>query len=245
VEDAVNTAARLAYRLLSERRTIAIRDCVHYCGFRYGRHELNPYEQYAKALAAGVPPAERREAFVDFLRHYRPRDLGEALGVSVSRHAPLWRFPWARARRAGPAWVREPRDVVDVMTHFCERGIPSQLVEAEFSWHERAYASMAEVGYRPGPLSLARVQVLRGPQRDAYLVTDGNHRISALSALGVTTVDALCLRLCVVHRDHVERWPLVRAGHMSATDALAIFDAYHRGNSHPARSHAPAPLVSG
>jgi hypothetical protein len=238
----VNRLSVLGYRLLAERHTIPIRDCVHYCGFHYGCGELNPYEQYAHAIAAGVPAAERRARFVDFLRHYRPRDLGEALGVQLARSYPLWQLPWSR--RASAAWVREPRDVVDVMTHFSEQGIPRPLVEDEFAWHERAFERMAGRGYRPGLLSHVRVRVLQDTARATYLVTDGNHRISALSALGVTSVEVLSLGFQIVRRDQVERWPRVHSGHMTAADALTIFDAYHHGNRAPIRSE-PVPLVSG
>ncbi|MDB4973975.1 MAG: hypothetical protein JWN48_2316 [Myxococcaceae bacterium] len=234
-------------RALSHKREVAIRDCVHFCGFRYGRGELNPYEQYQKGLASGLPRDEVRARFVDFLRHYRPRTLGDALGLSLSRDYPLWCLPWksplARLRRG--AWVESPRQVVDVMTHFSARGIPAVLVELEHRWHERAFSRMSLEGYRPNAFSYARVLVLQGPTRASYLLTDGNHRISALSALGVERVMASAIRGQAVHRAHAARWPLVRLGMVALSDALAIFDVYQSGNRAPARAAMPAPLVPG
>ena len=92
---------RVGERLLhafAVRRTVAIADCVHFCAYRYGRGETNPYEQYAIGLAAGDPLDAVRSRFVDYLQHFRPRDLGEALGVDLSRAYPLWALPWRSPR---------------------------------------------------------------------------------------------------------------------------------------------------
>ncbi|MET0285509.1 MAG: hypothetical protein ABW352_13600 [Polyangiales bacterium] len=187
-------------------------------------------------------PERARAAFLDFLRHYRPRTFGEALGVRLSRDYPLWQFPWKWPLRAPHAWIEQPEQVVDVMTHFSPHGIARSCVEREYAWHQHAHERMRDVGYRPSFTSYARAIILRSQQRSAYLLTDGNHRASALSALGVTSLAVVALRGRTVHRDQVERWPLVRLGRMRADDALAIFDAYHHGNQAPARSE-PAPLV--
>lgn len=224
---------------------LPIRDCVHYCGFRYGRDELNPYEQYEKGLVAGLPRAELRAAFVDFLRHYRPRTLGDALGLRLRRDYALWQLPWATPLRwwRQNGWVERPSDVVDVMTHFSERGIPARLVEREHLAHERSFDMMAREGYRPRSFGHARVVVLQGSARAAYLVTDGNHRISALSALGVQSLTATAVRGRTVFRSSAETWPLVKSGRMALEDALAVFDVYHDGNRSPARTPVPANLV--
>jgi hypothetical protein len=230
-------------RVLSQELTVALRDCVHYCGFRYGRGELNPYEQFAHGLAAGMPPSEVRAQFIDFLRHYRPRTLGAALGLSLTRDYPLWQLPWSWPLGRRDAWVDEPAQVVDVMTHFSRRGIPRSLVELECGWHEAAQRRMTAQGYRPRELGFAHVRVLQGATRAAYLVTDGNHRISALSALGTESLVVRRSYARSVQRAHAKHWPLVRLGMMALEDALAVFDRYHEGNLSPARAEVPAELV--
>ncbi len=239
----VSWLSAVVRRSVSRTREVPIRDCVHYCAFRYGRDELHPYEHYERGLAAGLPRDELRAAFVDFLRHYRPRTLGDALGLRLSRDYPLWHLPWTLGWRR-TAWVAQPTDVVDVMTHFSERGIPSQVVEREYALHERAFERISREGYRPGLLRHARVVELQGASRSAYLVTDGNHRIGALSALGARTVTVSSVLGGRVVRARADRWPLVRLGRMTLADALAVFDAYHEGNRAPPRSEFPAEVVT-
>ncbi len=226
------------------RRVVKIADCVHFCAYRYGRGELNPYERYALDLAAGSPLEAARERFVDYLRHFRPRHLGDALGVRLLREYPLWALPWRTPRQVArnPGWHLSARHVVDVMTYFSDAGIPEAVLQREYRWHEEAFDSMRRVGYRPLEYTYITARELRG-ERPTYLVTDGNHRLSALSALGSTEVEIQLPLTTTIHRSRVDRWPLVRSGIMERGDALRVFDAYLDGHRAPARAHAPARIV--
>lgn len=236
-------ASRLALAF-ARKRTVAIADCVHFCAYRYGRGETNPYEQYAKDLAGSLPLQAARERFVEYVRGYRPRHLGEALGVALSRPYPLWFLPWRTPDQArqSPGWSSSARSVVDVMTHFSDEGIPKSLVQKEFAWHESAFASIAEKGYAPQRYGYIWARELRG-KRSAYLMADGNHRLSALAALGNMEVVIKLPPGTAVVRERVYEWPLVRAALMTQEDALAVFDAYLDGNVSPARSERLATVV--
>ncbi len=234
----------LLYAALSEKRTVAIADCVHFCAYRYGRNEPNPYEEYAHRLHSGSPLSRVRDAFVEFLRRYRPRDMSEALGIRLSKTYPLWFLPWRARRNAlgNPGWVASPNEVVDVMTHFCAAGIPAKMLEREYAHHEESLSAMRTAGYLPDRFGYITARELRG-ERSAYLVTDGNHRLSALSALGHSTVTIRLLRGLAIRRDRAARWPLVDAGLMTKEDALHVFDAYIHGNSTPLQCDEPAEIV--
>ena len=230
--------------ILGRKRTVAIADCVHFCAYRYGRGETNPYEQYAKGIAEGLPLQIVRESFVDYVRNYQPRQLGEAIGAHLSKPYPLWYLPWRTPEQVHdyPGWSDNASSVVDVMTHFSDEGIPRNVVEKEFDWHEKAFTTIRAQGYQPERYGYILARELRG-DRSAYLMTDGNHRLSAISALGGKTV-ALKIPLgTTVVRAKVDQWPLVKAGMMTREDALAVFDAYLHGNVAPARSALPADVI--
>jgi len=236
-------ATRLAEKFAATRE-VAVADCVHFCAYRYGHDEPNPYERYAMGLSAGMPIDAIRERFIDAVSRYRPRDLGEALGVVLSHPYPLWWLPWRTPGQAiqSPGWVADASKVIDVMTHFAHEGIPRGLLEREFEWHENAFSGISRHGYQPHRYSYITARELRG-ERSCYLLTDGNHRVSALSALGIASV---AIRLPVgstVIRANVAQWPMVRTGMMTRDDALSVFDAYHHGNRMPVAS-APAPIVA-
>ncbi|MDM0234529.1 hypothetical protein [Variovorax arabinosiphilus] len=116
------------------------------------------------------------------------------------------------------------------------------LMQKEFAWHEGAFASIAEKGYVPQRYGYIWGRELRG-DRSAYLMADGNHRISALAALGSTEVVIKLPLSTAVIRQKVDEWPLVRAGEMTQEDALIVFDAYLNGNASPARSEQLADLI--
>ena len=97
-------------------------------------------------------------------------------------------------------------------------------------------------GYEPDRYSYISVRELRG-DRSAYLVTDGNHRLSALSALGKTSVLVKLPFGTTVDRSKADRWPLVKAGMVQLEDAIRIFDAYLEGNPVPPKATLPALIV--
>lgn len=218
---------------------------MHFCAFRYGRDEFNPYEQYATGLARGIPITRLRNEFIDFLLHYRPKHLGQALGIELSKPLPLWWLPWRAARVTGDttAWRKSPEEVPDLLTYFCEEGIPRARIEQEFFWLERAHARIRDQGYRPRRHGFIRCLELSEGESKRYLVTDGNHRLAALHGLGSTRVSVEVGRFNPVRLERRANWPLVKQGSVGADDAHAVFQAYRRGNRQPYREHVPARLL--
>ncbi|HKQ03914.1 MAG TPA: hypothetical protein VJ464_02190 [Blastocatellia bacterium] len=226
---------------------VPVRECVHFCGFRYGRQEYNPYETYLIDLHRGLHLRVVRRRFIDFLRHYRPRHMGEALGVSFSQRYGLWIYPWDNYdprewRKYG--WRNTPGECPDILTHFCELGIPSIRIDEEFVWLEKTLYSIANLGYQPEKHGPARVlEFRRADHTSAYLILDGNHRASALAALGCReTIVARCER--IVQEEKVDTWPAVQNGWMKREDALALFHAYFRGNPSWTPSETPARIIA-
>jgi hypothetical protein len=226
-----------------------ITQCVHYCAFRYGRNEYNPYESYVVDIFRNTPRANARERFIAFLRHYRPRHLGEALGLrdTLSRRYPLWAFPWADVTPIDPqkqyGWSDDPNDCPDILTHFSEVGIPLSRIEEEFFWLERALDSISEKGYRPLRYRnfVTALRLVRSDGENAFLLTDGNHRVAAMAALGYKNILIRQPSRYRVNEADCDRWPGVRSGLYGQEDALRVFGAYFSGNFdyhtavHPAR----------
>lgn len=222
--------------------------CVHpYTAFRYGAQEYNPYETYQLALQRGDSVRDVRRQFVDFLRHYRPRHFGEALGVALSQPWATCIFPWddhdpGDWRRHG--WREIPDDSPDLLTHFSEAGIPSVRIDEEFMWLERALRLIGVYGYQPEKHKPAEaLELRRADGKSAFLLVDGNHRAGALVALGCrSTIVVRCDR--IVCEDDVDKWPSVRLGRIARSDALAIFHAFFSGNTRWERSVVPAEIIA-
>jgi len=231
-------------RWLAREADIPLASCVHYTGFRYGRGEFHPYESYQVAFAQGGDLGAARARFVEFLQHYRPRHLGEALGVDLTREYAPWHFPWLAAPPA-PAWLATPERCPDILTHFSAAGIPRERIAEEFRWLEEAVTSIRRHGFQPerfgAPIEVRRLVRADGAQ--AHLVYDGNHRIGALVALGQTSVRVRCLGRRDLREDEIARWPQVRNGTFTADDARRLLHAYFDGNRRPRTVEAGAPLL--
>lgn len=229
-----------------ETLDVPLRACVHYCGFRYANQEYNPYEGYQIDLHRGVPLLEVRRRFIDFLRFYRPRHFGEALGLQFRRRYALWVYPWQDCdprdwQRHG--WRESPDECPDLLTHFCDKGIPTVRIDEEFVWLEKSLRSIAVQGYQPDTYEPAQVLELRRIDGSAaYLLLDGNHRAGSLVAIGCSdTIVANCES--TIYEAEVDAWPAVRRGWMSREDALALFLAYFRGEPSWQRSDTPAHII--
>lgn len=231
--------------IFARKHRVAIRDCVHFCAYRYGRNEVNPYEKFAIDLAAGRPISHIKSDFRDFLRYYRPTDLGEALGVKLSNSYPLWYLPWRTPRQvaSAPGWQQNPEALPDIMTFFCQKGVPVTGLKREYDQHQRAFGFIKNAGYLPESYGYILVREMRGCHKSGYLVTDGNHRLSSLSALGKKQALVKVLVGATIRVDKAHRWPLVRAGLMTHADALLVFNAYLSGNRNPMKATCPATLT--
>jgi hypothetical protein len=237
------------FRRLAKAKTVPIAQCVHYCAFRYGCGDINPYENYALALARGEPLQAARDRFLDFLRHYRPDDFGAALGVTLSRSHGLWQFPWgggsAVATGGRPGWVDDPDDAPDIITHFSARGILKFRLEEEFLWAERLFYSLRRRGFqeRPSDRAIEACTLTATDGATRYLIIDGNHRISALVAAGHETVTVRCTPLVAVRETALPKWPRVRDGTYTPDDARRVFRAYFTGNQRTRTTDSPAPVL--
>ncbi len=243
--------------LKKRRFEIPIDQCVHYCAFRYGHNEYNPLETYLCDIQAHVPLIHARWKFIHFLLHYRPCHMGEALGLDyLSRNYPMWRYPWDVIDPSTPckAWSHSPHSCPDILTHFCESGILSLRIDEEFLWGERVLSSIAAHGYNLNqsrePCArfssyspITTFELRRCDGRSAYLLLDGNHRVSALSALGQKTVTVEQPVTHIACEKDCEQWYGVKMGLYTKEDALRIFHAYFEGNHNYHTSDIPAPII--
>lgn len=232
-----------------EELEIPLDTCVHYTGFRYGLNEYNPLENSALDLYNGLSLIEVRRRFVDFLRYYRPCHLGEALGITLERRCSLWAFPWRVLSDADRSltfgWHEKPEEIEDIITHYSEKGILSYLIDREFFWQERALRSIMENNYRPKHYSYVRtLELRRKDHSSAHILLDGNHRVSALSAIGAKSLVVLRDKSMVIYESNLEEWPEVRNGIISHIDAQSIFDAYFKGNNCWRTSRKPASIIA-
>ena len=225
--------------------SIPIERCRHYNGYKYGSSAFNPYENYIVGIHQGTDRGVLRDRFEDFLLHFRPRDFGELLQVPLANRVPMWVYPWD-ARTASPpngGWLNDVDSVPDILTHFCEAVIQRSKIDGEYFWLERAYTTIATVGYQPRQFSYVTVRELRDGVKSVYIVKDGNHRLSALAALGHKDVIVVRDQRETIDVAQYATWPLVVSRLYTPGDALALCHAYFNGVASFDRTNTPAGVL--
>lgn len=213
-------------------REVPISSCVHYCGFLYGGVQYNPYETYICGLHEAQSVEALRRRFLEFIQFYRPKSLGEAIGAQLTQHYPLWYWPWSRRRvqGCGYAWVDDASEIPDILTHFCEDGVPLYRITEEFAWLERAYYAIGRSGYAPERYGFVCGLPIVYGKHERIILTDGNHRTSALHAFGKRTLRVRVVTNDTVNVAQLHEWPAVQNGDFSVDDAMTIVEAYLSGN---------------
>lgn len=235
---------RARLRCLGKRVTVPIARCVHYGAFRYGHDEPHPYETYTRLLVRDGNRPAARAWLVRFLQHYRPKTFGESIGASLQGSHGLWHFPWVRRRPAECGWFDDPLGFPDIVTQFCPDGILWFRIEQEFFWLERSVYSIRRRGYQPGGINgVIGWRFVRSDGSDTFLLLDGNHRVSALAALGFESVELMYLPGDTVYERDLLKWPQVRNGYFLEEDARRVFQAYFLGNLRWVTTEVAAPVL--
>ncbi len=233
------------------RAEVETQRCVHLSGQRYDGDPPPAPVRYLRALLDGEPVLQVRRVLIDHLRCYRPGDLAEALGLDALEGTHRdWIYPWERPRPRHSVvkkmWHERTDQLPGVLYHFSADGIPTELLDAEFTLFEAALESLRSEGYRPTRhRDPVRVQALvEGGRALRFIVLDGHHRVTAMAALGRSSFDAICRPADDVILEQLPRWYGVRRGAFSSADAQKIFAGYARGPLRAAPASEPASLLA-
>lgn len=204
---------------------ISIASCRHYCGWRYGGFGNNLYEDYIVGLVNGIPLEILRKTFARRIFGTRRTNMDELLGIQLPRHYPPWIYPWSWqsvfARYKPYAAAVNP----DIVCHTSPDGILASHINREFAWCEAALDSISRHGYQPEMHGYVTVLRLVGHEGEkSHLVLDGNHRLSALTALHESEIRAVIHGLVRLNCSRL--WPGVLVGQFGHEDAVAIFSRY-------------------
>lgn len=208
------------------------RDCVHYRGFRYGGYPGNIYEDYISGLVLKRPLDELRTRFSRRVMGMRTHDWSKILNVNLTKRYSPWIYPWALSSLRPVENYFDANSNPDIICHTSSEGVMASHINREIFWLERALAAMRN-GYDPEKYGFIRLLRLSSAGQDRFIVLDGNHRISALSALGVTEVRAKVSQFATVRRELAFVWPGFLSGKYRYRDCLTIFDRYFLDNNYP------------
>jgi hypothetical protein len=127
---------------------------------------------------------------------------------------------------------------------FCSKGVLDFRIQQEFYWLERAFARLSSEGFQPNKycIPISVLALISNDEGERYLVLDGNHRISALVALGIEFAEMQVVSK--VEERFVNKWKGVKEKKYTIDDALLIFKRYFIGNCQPNFACEPALIIS-
>ena len=204
---------------------IDINLCYHYLGYRYGGYKNNLYEDFIVGLYQGKDIAQVKLQFINRIFGTRTFEFGEALKVNLRQKYPKWSFPWFPTNHASYSEHSNP----DIVCHTSNAGILASHINREIKWLIAALENMKK-GYQPEEYGYITLLELRKKTMTHYIVLDGNHRISALHALGHTKV-AVKILPKKVNYSYRYFWKGVISRKFDLHDAEKIFNRYFYKNN--------------
>jgi hypothetical protein len=222
-------------------------------GVPYGYDSPHPYVQALRTYLEQGDDAAAKEVLSFYWSAWRPGNAAEYLRLDPARADPLLKssppapviLPWTHVaaidylRRQKWMEREDYRRLVDsgCPPVRCCGPKPTWFIESRYKNLVDLCKSIRTDGYRDY-IASAPVKaycLIRG-RSVRYVLINGQHRLSVLSALGHTTASVLVNSPRSwrpvpprVRADDVEAWPFVRERIMSAQDARRIFDIVFDG----------------
>lgn len=211
---------------------VRIDECVHYRGFLYGGFGNNIYEDYIIGLANGVSLTHLREIFIKRILAFDGTDFSSALNIQLTRRYSPWIYPWSLGSMIKSKIIYfDPTNNPDIICHSSPQGVLASHINREFSWLETAYNAML-AGYKPQTYGYINLCRLQRNNQTRYIVLDGNHRLSAMHALGFTVVKAKIYSPILCNASLSRMWPGVIFGRFTHKDAISVFNRYFENGNH-------------
>lgn len=208
-------------------RLINIEQAVTIFGRQFSEEGFHPIVQTIREYQVNEDISVENTSLYRYHNKFTPEDMCQAFGYDSSMCGlPLFVFPWGKFR-LGCNKLKDP-----LKSRFCG---PTELgrIEKEFIDSINLYLDIKDNGYQ----IIRRRSVIGGTfiinkkNDKRFIVLQGNHRISALAALGHKKVLVYTMGgyLNKIEEHKIESWKEVRKGSCSKKLALAIFHSFFNG----------------
>jgi hypothetical protein len=192
-----------------------------------------------------------RGALLQYYEVVRPKSAAEVLGLTEPQAPGLageplhhWVFPWSERTKAGIAAHRRTcleEEALHQGLHLTlEDGgtfygpVSAGKLDLEVTRIHGLCQSMTKHGYRGRNAQPLEVIGLRTGAAYRWLIIQGQHRLAACVAFGVSEAEARVAR--IIRREDASYWPHVVAGTFTLEGALACFDRLYSATPFAAAS---------
>lgn len=210
-------------------RLINIDQAVTIFGRQFSEEGFHPIVQTIKEYQNNEKISVENTSLYRYHNEFTPEDMCQAFGRESSMcDLPLFVFPWGRFR-LGCNKLKDP-----LKSRFCG---PTELdrIQKEFLDSINLYLDIKNNGYQ----IIRRRSVIGGTfiinknLDKRFIVLQGNHRMSALTALGHKKVLVYTMPgyLNKIDENKIDSWEEVRRGNCSKNLALEIFRLFFNAES--------------
>lgn len=185
----------------------------------------------------------------EYYSRVRPVSAADVVGVA-EHEAPgfagiplhSWVFPWSERSVDGITAHRKICLEEEAMAYgrrlsLSDGGtfygpVSDGKIELEVARLLKLHRSFQEHGFKAGVAPPVEVLGLRDGHEYRWLITQGQHRLAACAAFGISRADAKVMR--IIRREDAEFWPHVASGTFTKPGALRCFDRIFAGEPFPA-----------
>lgn len=137
-------------------------------------------------------------------------------------------YPWGNWKDKGPYDITKPFYLTRYQGPSSE-----EFVKKQYDNIISLYQSMKTEGYRPLDYGFIGGTFLHSENQERlFVVHQGNHRMAALTVLGVKKIRVVTIKgfLKSVSENEVDNWYYVKTGKWRRADALKLFRSYYTEN---------------
>ncbi|GAB1408848.1 hypothetical protein MASR1M90_00020 [Desulfovibrionales bacterium] len=186
----------------------------------------NIYEDYIVGLVNNADLDFLRIQFIKRILGSRTKFLAETLDLKLKKQYYNWDYPWNF--RSKKNHIYSAYSNPDIVCHTSKEGVLISHINREFIWLEQALRQIKNFGYLPDKYSYITVLKLKYYDNRSYIVLDGNHRISALSALGYKRCKVRIFNKFFLNFRYRFLWITLLNQKYSIGDAEKVFLRYFR-----------------
>ena len=208
-------------------RLIDIEQAVTIFGRQFSEEGLHPIVKTIKEYQSNRKINVENTSLYRYHNKFTPDDMCQAFGQRSSLCSlPLFVFPWGKFR-IGCNKIKDP-----LRSRFCGPTEPSRI-QREFLDSINLYLNIKNNGYQliKHRSIIGGTFIISKNSKKRFIVLQGNHRVSALAALGHKKVLVYTMRgyLSKIEESKLDSWKEVRKGNCNKDLAIEIFNSFFNG----------------
>jgi len=222
------TLGRIKRSLFRNWYEVSIEECCNPYAMRFGGEGWHFLVETLRELENNQNIPLQETILYQYHKQYCPTVIGEIFQSSELSKQYEFEYPWGNWKNKGPYGRSKP------FSETRYQGPSSDdFIKKQYDNIVSIYESMKIEGYRPLEYGfIGGTFLLSADQERLFVVHQGNHRMAALTALGVKKIKVVTIKGFIknINEKQVDNWHYVKTGKWRKDDALKLFRSFYTEN---------------